>query len=118
MTINDLDCMEYVEHVDGIESCTYDTRYNACTYEEIYCNAVITINGEVHQGTCEDIEAYASGSGDYNDYNDYNDYGDDECVQFVEDDCMDMFPEVEGVESCWYNMMVDVCTGEDDMESC
>jgi len=85
LTIYDEDCMEYTSHIEGITECTYTAEYDICTYEEIYCEATAVINGETITDTCEAME------NGFEDSTGGNEGGDDDCIETVEEDCMDMF---------------------------
>ena len=71
-------------------------------------------HGEEIHGSCMELEEQIYGGDD----NHNDDGNDDECWRWEEDDCMSHFEGVEGLESCWYNMWVNDCTGEEDMASC
>jgi len=104
--------MEMFWDAEGLESCTYSAYYDHCTGETDMesCWAEITLDGEVHEGNCAEMEDMFYHNDDY--------YYDDWCEagewDLFEDDCMHMFEGAEGLESCWYEEWIDTCTGDSD----
>jgi len=94
-------------NVEGLESCQYwYTAYDCEGWEE--CYAEVYVNGEFHEGTCDEIEEHFGMDHDYSS-------GDDEetCTQWGEPlDCYyDFYMEVEGLWECEYRETYD-CNDE------
>lgn len=103
------DCKSMLEaeghFIDGLQWCNYNSTWDACTGEEISCNATARYHNETINGTCTDMLDY---------FGIDMSEGDDECVWEDEGDCMEMVGEfIEGIESCSYWYVYDECTGED-----
>jgi len=109
--------MEMFEDAEGLESCNYSEWWDSCTGESDSCYAYITFDGEDFEGTCDELEEMF---GEYmnDDYTDYNWDCEVEWEYMEGQDCMEMFYEVEGLESCTYSAYYDHCTGETDMDGC
>jgi len=112
------DCMHMFEGAEGLESCEYSEWVNYCNGDSEECYAYITFDGELFEGDCSELEEMF---GDYMNDDDTNDYDwdcEEDWVYMENQDCMEMFYEVEGLEACTFSMYVDTCTGAEDMYSC
>jgi len=124
---DDDDCWEYIEddcmamwiEESPISSCSYSMWVDMCMMEgdDESCYAYMTIDGMDVEGNCGELEEQFAMYVAEDDYDDEGSYSDD-CWEWIEDDCMHMFGDVEGLESCSYTMWYDACYDEDDMESC
>jgi len=97
------DCMYMFSDVEGLDSCYYVQTVDWCDENaDQNCNAWITWWGENYEVTCEEAEVMFYGG-------DQGDDNDDDCVSVYEEDCMDMFFDVEGLEACYYMESYDYC---------
>jgi hypothetical protein len=104
------DCAEMLAgDIENLQYCWFNSTYDYCIEEEIFCNATIRVDDQWYNTTCDEIEeifeieddSYYSGS--------------DECEMMpFEMDCMEGMEEV--FDSCWASMTIDTCSGE--TESC
>jgi hypothetical protein len=78
--------MEYVT-IEGMTACY---SYESECFGEYSCWAEITVNGEYHEGDCEDLTEMF----------DADIYGDEEYSCDGDYDCMDYY-EVDGMTSCY-----------------
>jgi len=55
------DCMYMFEGIEGIEYCHYNSSFDSCTQEDLFCNATVkTTEGIWYNDTCQALEEYFS----------------------------------------------------------
>jgi hypothetical protein len=106
------DCLVEIElsgdYVPGLEACQYQATYDACTGTDISCNAEITLNGQIHSGTCDEMYDLIFGS------TTETNCTSTEVREITEEgDCLADVLEVgtftDGLESCSYTLVYDEC---------
>jgi len=79
--------------VDGLEWCEYNSVWDSCTGEDLWCNAAASHHGELIEGTCDEILDY---------FGIHSDDDDDECIIEEEGDCIEVAEYIEGMTECSY----------------